>query len=290
MRNLILMLFLCGTSLGLTVSATQVLPEDLHCMPVLIEIPLADGINASYGTGIYLHGASKTFLVTAAHVIFNMVSTNRLELINSNATLSSFVKGKDSKDKVVVKINLKQLRDGGLIKRHPSHDVTVVCVEEMLTGSTNGSVRFIRYGFTEPPTGQFVGFLTNLCSLFNEILDGHESYILGYAVELLNKQLPSEVDFNYPLVRKGIISQKNQRTRKLIVDSGVYGGNSGGPVAVVNHVSLDRTEFKVAGLITQFVPIVTKVVPQIGVTNSYFVNSGYGVAEPIDYALELMRQ
>jgi hypothetical protein len=50
------------------------------------------------------------------------------------------------------------------------------------------------------------------------------------------------------------------------------------------------TSFKVAGLITQFVPVFTRIAPQLGVTNTNMINSGYGVAEPIDYALELMRQ
>ncbi len=46
----------------------------------------------------------------------------------------------------------------------------------------------------------------------------------------------------------------------------------------------------VAGLVTQFIPIVTRTNSEVGVTNSIMVNSGYGVAEPIDYAFELMRQ
>ena len=116
------------------------------------------------------------------------------------------------------------------------------------------------------------------------------TYILGYPVELLNNHMRSEVDFSRALIRRGIISQRNQQTGKLIIDSGVYGGNSGGPVLIVEHQTLDMTAYKIGGLITQFVPIVTRIAPDAGVTNSYLVNSGYGVAEPIDYALELMRQ
>lgn len=117
--------------------------------------------------------------------------------------------------------------------------------------------------------------------------NGTDSYILGFPVELLNDRFPLEVDFNYPLVRRGVISQKNQRTGKLIIDSAVYGGNSGGPVLVFNP---SNSLFMVAGLVTQFIPIVTRTNSEVGVTNSIMVNSGYGVAEPIDYAFELMRQ
>jgi hypothetical protein len=128
-------------------------------------------------------------------------------------------------------------------------------------------------------------FTTDICTLFTNVPDGNETYILGYPVELFNKKIPLEVDFDFPMIRKGIVSQKNRKTQKLIIDSGVYGGNSGGPVLILNE-----NQFKLVGLITQFVPVSTRIVPEAGVTNSVLVNSGYGVVEPIDFALELMRE
>jgi hypothetical protein len=109
----------------------------------------------------------------------------------------------------------------------------------------------------------------------------------------LNEQVPLEVDLTQPLIRKGIISQKNDNTGKLIVDSGVYGGNSGGPALVPNHqtnMPPNVTTYSIAGIVTQFVPYLTRIQPKIGITNEAIVNSGYSVVEPIDYALELMRQ
>lgn len=85
--------------LTVTVSGEQIFPNDLHAMPVLIEIPLADKVHSSYGTGIYLSYHSNTvFLVTAAHCIFDVSSTNRSALINSNAIISSFI-SKGDRDK-----------------------------------------------------------------------------------------------------------------------------------------------------------------------------------------------
>jgi hypothetical protein len=98
------------------------------------------------------------------------------------------------------------------------------------------------------------------------------------------------VDFSHPLVRKGIVSQKNEHTGRYIIDSGVYGGNSGGPVLIAKPPRLGLIEYKLIGLITQFVPVDTRVAPGIGVTNSFLMNSGYSVSEPIDYALELIEQ
>jgi len=286
MRSLILSVFLVGTLISFTASS-EVLPDDLHSMPVLIEIPLQDKIHSEYGTGIYLSESNKVFLVTAAHCIFNVFSTNKSELINTNAKLSVFIRGKDSTDKHQLDLNLKKLMDDGFVRRHSTHDVTVIQIGII------GTNRFIVWGdaVRSLSTGDFITWdVSESCKTLKDIPDGNETYILGYPVELLNNQVQPEVDFSYPLIRKGIISQRNQRTGKLIIDSGVYGGNSGGPVLVVGHQSLDVTSYKVGGLITQFVPIMTRIAPQIGVTNSNLVSSGYSVAEPIDYALELMRK
>jgi hypothetical protein len=297
MRDFIFVILLLEALLPFRASSEQILPDGLHSMPVLIEIPLADKIHSSYGTGVYLDESNKVFLVTAAHCLFDISSTNRLDLINSNAIISSLLAKGDTKDKNTFSLDLKRLMEEGLIKRHSNHDVAVVCLASMTKPDTNGTILdFWVNGVQALSKPEFI--LTtweakDVCVQFTNILDGNETYILGYPVELLNNQVAlegGEVDFGSPLIRKGVISQRNQQTGKLIIDSGVYGGNSGGPVLIVNHPSPGVTEFKVAGLITQFVPVSTRIFPQAGVINSVFVNSGYGVAEPIDYALELMRQ
>jgi hypothetical protein len=288
MRSLILSVILSG---AFTVSAEQILPDEMHCTPVLIEIPLHDNI-CDYGTGVFIGESNKIFLVTAAHVIFNFNSTNKLELQNSKATLYAFKYGKDSTDKNVTFLDLKKLMDEGFVRRYSTHDVAVIQLGKSIpTGTNNISQEFFENGvnFTNDSSVDLLLAGSN-CRKFNDIQDGSEAYILGYPVELLNTNIQAEVDFSYPLIRKGIISQRNLKTGKLIIDSGVYGGNSGGPVIIIEHPFLDRTTYKIGGLITQFVPVMTRIVPQIGVTNSDLVNSGYGVAEPIDYALQLMRQ
>jgi hypothetical protein len=61
------------------------LPDNMHSLPVLIQIPHAD--KSSYGTGIYLNTSNNVFLVTAAHVIFN--PTNLSELIGVTGHLKT---------------------------------------------------------------------------------------------------------------------------------------------------------------------------------------------------------
>src|ERR1700685_2525795 len=140
MRNFILQILFVEVLLPFTALSEQILPDGLHAMPVLIEIPLADKMNSSYGTGIYLFESNKLFLVTAAHCIFDVSSTNRSELINSNAIISSLIAEKDTKDKNIYALDLKRLSDEGRIKRHANHDVAVIYLASMTPADINGTV------------------------------------------------------------------------------------------------------------------------------------------------------
>jgi hypothetical protein len=192
-------------------------------------------------------------------------------------------------------LKLDQLQRDGRIKRHLHHDVAVVYLGNLRSKTNqfdcvNGAVFSVSGSI-------FQCDYSNNCTLFTNVPNGYEIVILGYPVELLKpalqwltSALESQVDFEYPLIRRGIISQKNHKTQKFVIDSGVYGGNSGGPVFILQHPSMDTTEFRIVGIVTEFVPTETRVNPRFGVTNSILVNSGYGVVEPIDFAIELMDQ
>jgi hypothetical protein len=255
-------------------------------MPVLIQIPSPNGGNY-YGTGVFLTDSNKVFLVTASHVIF---ATNTLELKGSNAVLSAFGQGTSNKN--VLNLKLRQLLDDGRMKRHARHDVAVIHIgniRKLLDG--RNWIDWVDSVSRPPDNPVFVTWtVKDVCKLFKDIPDGNDTYILGYPVELLNTHIHPEVDFASPLIRRGIISQRNHKTGTLIIDSGVYGGNSGGPVLIVEPISLTQTAYKIGGLITQFVPVFTRIDPEGGITTTNMINSGYSVAEPIDYALELMRQ
>jgi hypothetical protein len=263
-----------------------IMPEVLSFVTVQIEIPLPDGVHSSYGTGCYMSDSNRLYLVTAAHCLFNTQSTNRSELINGMAIAISGNEHKQTNSRV--EINLKWLNEQGAIKRHASHDVAVVCLGPI---NANREPFLASAGFKADFSKLLLkNFDTNICRAFSDVQDGSEAVILGYPRELLSGQVASEVDFGIPLIRKGIVSQKNEVTKKLIIDSGVFGGNSGGPIFTVSYSPEGKLQFRDAGIMTQFVPVATRIFPQDGFTNSVLVFSGYSVAESIDYALELVRQ
>lgn len=294
MRYLILILLL---TVNLKVYGDQILPDGFKSLPILIEIPDKDNPNDFHcGTGIYLVESNKLFLVTAAHVLFNFNSTNRMELINSNATFTSFSPDPKEKQKFILSVDLKGLQSWQCLLRHPSHDVAVIFLgyapladpKHPDIGFVNQYNKFIR--LKSDYRMQFGEYAADeACILSTNILDGADTYLFGYPVDFSSQPLAAEIDVYSPMLRRGIISQKNTITSKLIIDSGVYGGNSGGPVLIVSHEGF-TTRIQDGGIITEFVPFATKLIPQIGVTNSDLVNSGYSVAEPIDYTIELMNK
>jgi len=243
---------------------------------------------------MYLDESNKLFFVTAAHCIFDMSSTNRLQLINSNAILSSLSRTTNVNDRAIESLNLTLLEQNGHIKRHAVHDITVIQIATIVSTNSFGFLEIqCNPGFSSlsPTVAPVPWGVKDACKTFKDVPDGCDSYVLGYPVSLLFDQ-QSEIDFTSPLIRKGVISQKNNFTKKLIIDSAVYGGNSGGPVLIVQQPNLGETDFSIVGIITQYVPAEATVDVSTSTSHgaSVKVNSGYGVAEPIDYALELMQQ
>lgn len=266
-------------------TSQSVLPRELPFAPVLIRIPHPSDTNtALYGTGIYLALGNRVFLATAAHVLFD--HKNGGGLINSNATIYSHVMGKDPSVRNELVLNLGKLQAKGLVKRHAAHDVAVVHIAVNLGG---GRTAYVEDVITNTGLGVIINQIEGMAQGFSEVPEACETFVLGYPVSLFLDRSPA-VDFESPLIRRGIVSQKNLKSRKLIIDSAVFGGNSGGPVFIAAPFSPNVTSFRLAGLIVEYVPALTKLAPQFGVTNSAYVNSGYSVAEPIDYVLELMKQ
>jgi hypothetical protein len=261
-----------------------VLPADLQGVPVEISIPLTNGATG-FGTGVYLLESNIVWLVTAAHVLWDGDG----HLFGTNVTLRSLPRGRAQTNHVVLTADLERINGYSALKRHPTRDVAACAL--FLFTPTNGTGAHPVLGvkvISSPDIHIMISEPKNFCKKVEDVDPGSEAFVIGYPRELAIGNY-SEVEFERPLVRKGIISQKNLKTGKLIVDSAVYGGNSGGPLRVVENPSLGEAAYKMVGVVTQYVPCLTRVAPGLGVTNSVIVNSGYSVAEPISAVLELIK-
>jgi hypothetical protein len=123
---------------------------------------------------------------------------------------------------------------------------------------------------------------------FAEVLVGNDVYIFGYPESIGVSGIP-QIDYERPLLRKGIVAGLNSKSRAIILDCAVYGGNSGGPVLQVEELDPVHRQFRLIGIVRQFVPYEENWLNlsqnYVNVTRS---NSGYSVAEPVDSLLELI--
>jgi hypothetical protein len=84
------------------------------------------------------------------------------------------------------------------------------------------------------------------------------------------------------LLGKDFIAGRDLQKYPLIVDGLVHRGNSGGPVVEMD-VDFPVTRHYVVGVSIQFIPL-AETAPDFELR----LNSGYSVAEPMDYVLEII--
>jgi hypothetical protein len=281
---MILTLIIFSISCSLT-QANTALPEDHLALPVLITIE-----NGGAASGFYLNTDSHVYFVTASHVLFERDSR---KLNGAQASLLSWTKGADDAEKVIIELNLESLLDDGVIKQSENSDVSVIQIaKQVKEGEIIKGIRI------EPKYGQILkesekqiqaARITNTKS-FEDVKISNEVYLFGYPTSLGIQESP-QFDHQRPLLRRGIIAGKNPSKRTIILDCPSYYGNSGGPVVQVEKLEQFKTEYRVIGIVSQFVPFKeTWVNVTHKMTQWEISNSGYTVIMPIDRAWELIKE
>ena len=180
-------------------------------------------------------------------------------------------------------------------------NLTKVINTRYLLSSRNFDIASIEIATNKESILYYRDFVTSLNSSGNGLLLAYaylpydsiaipdDCFILGYPKAIGIENFP-QIDFNKPLLRKGIIAGKNEKNRTIILDCPVYYGNSGGP-AFEYYIDENGIipRFYLIGVVTEFVPYVEKWCNlNSGLINSQMSNSGYSVVEPIDKILELI--
>ena len=125
---------------------------------------------------------------------------------------------------------------------------------------------------------------------FDEILVGNDVFIFGYPVAIGLKLNP-QLDSSRPLIRKGVVAGLNEKRRTIILDLASYGGHSGGPVLEVHQDGPFSRNYRVIGLVSEFIPIRAEKSGFPSPLNPHDVdNSGYTVAVPMDGVFEMLEK
>jgi hypothetical protein len=271
--------------IGAVVDAQRAIPDDNLAYPVLISLK-----NGSSGSGFYLNDGKAIYLVTAKHVLFDPVTQR---LMDVTAELLSYSKDPADSAHNELALDLAVLQNGGNIRPHPTEDVAVVRVATVVNSITNeakvpnATINFLP-GILAKVVSDGGLLVVSLASIknFDQVLTGNDVMEFGYPISLGLQQLP-KLDIHRPLLRKGIVAGKNPEQRSIIIDCPSYFGNSGGAVLEIDRDGFG-THFLVIGVISQYVPFV-----DTGGSKTFVMqmasNSGYSIATPMDFVLELIK-
>ena len=266
--------------------ARRSIPDSHLALPVLIT--LDSGGKAS---GFYLQDTNFFYLATAYHVLFDPTTK---KLRSKSATLLSNSANPTNPIAIKIKFHLDQLLADGHIKSLPGADVAIVRIGKIHKTSDGAKQIVTEKKYVEwlEGLGKAAVLMFPISGLkrFDEVLTGNDIYLFGYPISIGIKQMP-QLEHDRPLLRKGIVAGKNQSKSTIIVDCPTYYGNSGGPVAQAEMIGLTKTEFRVIGIVSQFVPFQETWVNTTHKTSHWEIsNSGYSVVVPADRILEFIDQ
>jgi len=273
-------------SIDLT-QARRMIPDDNLAYPVLIILQNKSGATLGFGSGIYFLTANAQYLVTAKHVIAPGLpdeKTHQSEISDLVLQLVSYSKDLPTPKRSVLKLDFKALLEKGDVRPHKTRDVAVIKLGVLKEEPDHSMMSFFSSAVTkvEYADSGLVSAAMLAVRKFDDVMVGNDAILYGYPISL---GLPDAQQFNplRPLLRRAFIAAKDPETRSLIIDGPVYRGNSGGPVFEIDPEG-NEIQFHLVGIMTEFIPLVEK-----GADFTMLFNSGYSVAEPIDFALELMQ-
>jgi len=225
------------------------------------------------GSGVVFENYDgKVYIITANHVLDDFPQTNKLFLPKFPKILVTYCGDMYKSDESKIEFDIESLNNNGFLKYDKERDVAVFQIGQIIS-----------YNVTYLPQSHYSykkrGFNSTLTTIvppqlntFSNILLGSDVVIVGYPLSLGIGPTPL-FNINKPLLRKGIIAGKYEENKRLIIDAPVYYGNSGGPV-----FSLDNTN-RLIGIVTDLIPF----------EGDAWFNSGYAVAVPVEYAIDLIK-
>lgn len=273
------------------VMAENALPPDYIKYPVLVT--LDSGKTAS---GFYINDElGEAYFVTAKHLLFHRNEAGEEVLTGTKALLMSYPKEEAIKDAMLIQIDLTELYSFGYLRKHETSDIAVIKIGAIQGPEGMQSLQFYPGVYLaakageQAVTGSLVGAHAGVIRPYESVAVGNEAFIFGYPISLGIQAYP-QIDYEKPLLRKGVIAGKNDENQSIILDCPVHYGNSGGPVVEVEKVGITETRYYIIGMVAEFIPFDDK---WYGLEHPFkspqIENSGYSVVIPMDTILELIQ-
>lgn len=253
-----------------------------------LNYPVKILIGSGSGSGFLIGYEKKIYLVTAKHVIYQQNQiTKESVLLNSKAVVvcHTFLDGNIMPSSKKYEIDLVMLSKEKNLIPHATADIVMVKLgdfdDELKINFVSGIL------ITQQSNGAIVYYNMSDARNFKEAEITNEVFVLGYPVSLSSSEM-KQIDYDSPLVRKGIIAGKNYKNKTIILDCPVYGGNSGGLVLEINA---NNNKIHLIGVVVQYVPFIDiwKNVRFPELHNTNYQNSGYSIALPVDNIFDLIK-
>ena len=256
------------------------LPENGADLPALITV------GGRTGSCFMVSDTSREYcyIVSARHVFFKDTAAH--DLRGSTAGISGYTHG----SKYDLSVDLEALFNDGLLKADTSHDIAVARIGRFIIDSSGPRLiterRYIQAN--KGSVGYPVRAGWSLLRGYDHAVVGNDVFIFGYPKSLGLGQSPL-IEYDRPLIHKGIVAGKNPTKRTLVLDAAVYPGNSGGPVVEVERAS-GADGFVVVGIVTDYVPFIDLWYDVTrDYTNTTVSTSSYSIVEPLDPVLDIIR-
>lgn len=221
-------------------------------------------------------------MVTAHHVLFDRQSGAPWA---DTFVVMTYARDQTIREPQRFMFHIPALVASGRLRFDVEHDVAVA---EVARPDGNGEMDFVPgVAPVTPMMWPIVGAPLISVLRFADVLVGNEIYLFGYPVSIGLPHVP-QLDYDRPLLRRGVVAGRNSSRGAIIIDCPVYPGNSGGPVIQLDSDGTTNT-FRVFGVAIEFVPTTAEVFHadpvQVG---EAVVNSGYAVVTAMDHVLALL--
>jgi hypothetical protein len=222
-----------------------------------------------------------THLVTAHHVLFD---TKTGAPWADSFAVKAYGRDQSVGEPQVLMFHIPTLLKRGRLRVDPVHDVAVA---EVARVTPPGDFDFVPgVAPLKPMAYPVIGTPRVSILPMADVTIANEVYLFGYPVSLGLPHIP-QLDYDRPLLRRGIVAGKNPSRGAIIIDCPVYPGNSGGPVMQLD-VGPPQDTFRIFGVAIEFVPTLASVIAgDSEPTSEAVVNSGYAVVSAMDHVLAL---
>lgn len=249
------------------------------------------GNNSGSGFIVGTNEKNNAYIVTAKHVLYYQdINTKESKLFSEKIKVicNTFSEPYIYKQPRIYEIDLSQLIADNNFKCHSTQDIVVMKLgtrKEMKINFSKGVT------LLQKAEGLIVTYELLNSRRFSNVEISNDVFVLGYPSSLSSSEM-KQINYDLPLVRKGIIAGKNFENKTLILDCPVYGGNSGGLALEINLDIPNEVNIHLIGVIVQFIPFVeqwqnTKF-PSLFNTN--YQNSGYSIVLPVDFIIDLIEE